>query len=148
MKNLRFIFYGIIFSIILTKVEAISWFRINEMFNFQSFHMFGVLFSGIIVAAIGMIILKRFNLVAPKKKPLRLKANVLGGLLFGIGWGITGACTGPLFSLIGLQLWPSLIVLGGALAGTFVYALTKSKLPHDYEKRNAADKNAAGALEV
>lgn len=145
MKYLRYLFYGIIFSVILIKTEAISWFRINEMFNFQSFHMYGVLFSGIGVAAIGIFLLKQKKIIEPKQKPLQLQANILGGLSFGIGWGITGACTGPLYSLIGLQIWPALIVLGGALLGTFIYGLTKSKLPHSYEKRNKTDKVASKA---
>lgn len=133
MKNIRYIFYGIIFSIILIKVEAISWFRINEMFHFQSFHMYGVLLSGIGVAAIGILLFKRFKIADPQPKEIELPANVLGGLSFGLGWGITGACTGPLYALIGLQIAPALIVLGGALLGTAIYALLKHKLPHSLE---------------
>lgn len=143
MRYLKYIIYGSIFSIILIKTEAISWFRINEMFNFQSFHMYGVLLSGIAVAAIGIFILKKRKIVEPKQKPIQLQANILGGISFGVGWGITGACTGPLYSLIGLQIWPALVVLAGALIGTFVYALTKSKLPHTYEKRNKSNKIAS-----
>lgn len=146
MKNLRFILYGVVFSIILIKVEAISWFRIQEMFYFQSFHMYGVLFSGIIVALIGIQILKRFNLIEVKQKPLQLPANIIGGLSFGIGWGITGACSAPLYSLIGLQLWPATIALLGALLGTFLYALLKHKLPHIYETRNKTNKNTSQAF--
>lgn len=146
MKNLRFIIYGIVFSIILIKVEAISWFRIQEMFHFQSFHMYGVLLSGIAVALIGIQLLKRKGIVETKQKPSQLPANILGGLSFGIGWGITGACTGPLYSLIGLQLWPATVVLVGALLGTFVYAITKKKLPHNYETRNKTSKNTSRAF--
>lgn len=135
MKNIRYIIYGIIFSIILIKVEAISWFRIQEMFYFQSFHMYGVLFSGIMVALIGIQVLKRFKLADPKPKELQLPANILGGLSFGIGWGITGACTGPLYAIIGLQVWPALVVLLAAFAGTYIYALTKKHLPHSYEAK-------------
>jgi len=130
MKNIRFIIYGIIFSIILIKVEAISWFRIQEMFYFQSFHMYGVLLSGILVAMIGIQLLKRTQKLELNSKPLQLKANILGGISFGLGWGITGACTGPLYSLIGLTIWPALVVLLGALLGTFIYAIAKKKLPH------------------
>lgn len=146
MKNLRFIVYGIVFAIILTKVEAISWFRINEMFNFESFHMYGVLFSAIAVAAIGRVVLRATGVIEKKQqKPLELPANVIGGLLFGVGWGITGACTGPLYSLIGLHIWPALLVLLGALVGTFIYAALRSKLPHKYEKRNQVSQNTSKA---
>lgn len=130
MKNIRFIIYGIIFSIILIKVEAISWFRIQEMFYFQSFHMYGVLLSGILVAMIGIQILKRTQKLELNAKPLQLKANILGGISFGLGWGITGACTGPLYSLIGLTVWPALVLLLGAILGTFIYAFAKKRLPH------------------
>lgn len=143
MKNVKYILYGIVFSIILIKVEAISWFRIQEMFRFQSFHMYGVLLSGIAVAAIGLRVLKSRGVVDPKPKPLQLQANILGGLSFGLGWGITGACTGPLYSLIGLNITPAIAVLGGALLGTFVYALLKKKLPHHYEKRNETSANTS-----
>lgn len=130
MKNIRYIIYGIIFSIILIKVEAISWFRIQEMFYFQSFHMYGVLLSGILVAMIGIQILKCTHQLELSAKPLQFKANMLGGISFGLGWGITGACTGPLYSLIGLSIWPAITVLIGALLGTFIYALVKKNLPH------------------
>ena len=130
MKALKFILYGIIFSVILIKVEAISWFRIQEMFYFQSFHMYGVLLSGIGVAFIGVQIIKKVSEIEVKPKPLQLYANILGGISFGIGWGITGACTGPLYSLIGLKVWPAVTVLVGALLGTFIYAGLKKRLPH------------------
>lgn len=130
MKAFRYIIYGVIFSIILIKVEAISWFRIQEMFYFQSFHMYGVLLSGILVAMIGVQLIKKFSSIELKSKPLQVKANILGGLSFGIGWGITGACTGPIYSMIGLTIWPALMVLIGALLGTFIYAFLQKKLPH------------------
>ncbi len=126
MKNIRFIGYGIIFSIILIKSEAISWYRIYEMFHFQSFHMYGLLFSGIVVALIGL----KFLGIHTIPKDTQLVANVLGGISFGIGWGITGACTGPIFSLIGLNLGPNLLVLLGALTGTVLYAGIRNKIPH------------------
>jgi uncharacterized membrane protein YedE/YeeE len=141
MKSLRYVLYGIVFSIILIKVEAISWFRIQEMFYFQSFHMYGVLISGIAVAFVGIKILKKSKGIETKPKELQLTANILGGLSFGVGWGITGACSGPLYSLIGLQIWPATVVLGGALLGTFVYGFTKRKLPHNYAKRNKTNTN-------
>ena len=130
MKSVKYIIFGIVFAIILIKVEAISWFRIQEMFRFQSFHMYGVLLSGILVALVGVQLLKRFSSIEFKTKPIQLSANLLGGVCFGIGWGITGACTGPLYSLIGLNVWPAFVVLLGALLGTFIYALIKKWLPH------------------
>jgi uncharacterized membrane protein YedE/YeeE len=130
MKSLKYILYGIIFAIILIKVEAVSWFRIQEMFYFQSFHMYGVLFSGILVAMIGVFIIRKFSSIEVKPKPLQFRANTIGGICFGIGWGITGACTGPLYSLIGLSISPAIIVLLGAFGGTFIYAILKKHLPH------------------
>lgn len=128
--NLRYLIYGTIFGIILIKVEAITWFRIQEMFYFDSFHMYGVLGSGILTAFLGLQLLKKFKGITSQPKPLEWKANATGGLLFGLGWGITGACTGPLFTLIGLQIWPALIILISAFLGTFIYAATKKYLPH------------------
>jgi len=136
MKYVRYIFYGIIFAIILIKVEAISWFRIQEMFHFQSFHMYGVLFSAIGVAMIGVQLIKWRNKsveeskqIPLSKKELRFKANLIGGILFGLGWAITGACPGPIYALIGLTIFPAVVVLVGALIGTYVYLTTKNKLP-------------------
>lgn len=135
MKNLKYILYGIIFSILLIKVEAISWFRIQEMFYFQSFHMYGVLFSAIGVAMIGVQLLKLRNKrisddrkIPFVKKAFNWKANILGGILFGLGWAITGACPGPIYGLIGLGILPAIVILVGALLGTFVYLSIRSKL--------------------
>lgn len=131
MKNIRVVFFGIIFSIILIKSEAISWFRIQEMFHFHSFHMYGVLFSGIVVAFLGLKLLKRVFNITTKGKETMLYANIIGGLIFGIGWGITGACTGPIYSHIGLTNYAMIIVLVGAFIGTYIYAFLKNKLPHN-----------------
>lgn len=134
--KLRYILYGIIFSIILIKVEAISWFRIQEMFLFESFHMYGVLFSGIFVALVGVQLIKfkdRNKSESDKtpfaKKPLRLKANLIGGILFGLGWAVTGACPGPIYALIGTGLFPAIFILIGALLGAFIFLKLKTKLP-------------------
>lgn len=137
MRFFRYLIYGIIFSIILIKVEAVSWFRIQEMFYFQSFHMFGVLFSAIGVALVGVQLIKirnkslnENNKIPFQPKPLRWKANLIGGVLFGIGWAITGACPGPIYALIGLNIFPAIVVLFGALLGTFLYLNIKNKLPN------------------
>lgn len=137
MKNLIYIPFGVVFSIILIKSEAISWFRIQEMFYFESFHMYGLLMSGITVALFGIQILKFRNKqlnegcqIQITPKAIQPKANIAGGILFGLGWGITGACTGPIFSLIGVHVWPAFVILFGALAGTLIYAFFKDRLPH------------------
>jgi len=136
MKYIRYIFYGIIFSIILIKVEAISWFRIQEMFYFKSFHMYGVLFSAIGIALIGVQIIKGTNKnkdeqkkIPLAKKELRLTPNIIGGILFGLGWAITGACPGPIYALIGLQIFPALVILLGAIIGTYLFLKFKNYLP-------------------
>ncbi|MBK7129344.1 MAG: YeeE/YedE family protein [Crocinitomicaceae bacterium] len=135
MKYARYIFYGIVFAIILIKVEAISWYRIQEMFLFHSFHMYGVLFSAIGVALLGVQLIKFYNQkrdeknkIELKKKELNLKANILGGIIFGLGWGITGACPGPIYALIGLDILPAVVVLLGALVGTYFFLIFKRKL--------------------
>jgi len=130
MKRIRYFIFGIIFSVILIKVEAVSWYRIQEMFYFESFHMYGVLLSGIGVAFVGFWLIRKSGIRTLTKKPLQPYANAFGGILFGIGWGITGACSGPVYALIGLQVWPAVLVLIGALTGTFMYALIRNKLPH------------------
>lgn len=129
-KAMRYILFGIIFSVILVKVEAISWFRIQEMFYFESFHMYGVLFSGILVAGITLRFYEKRKNFKLEHKPLTPYANAIGGLCFGLGWGITGACSGPLYALIGLNITPAIVVLIAAIVGTLIYALLKSKLPH------------------
>jgi len=136
MKNIRFIIYGIIFAIILIKVEAISWFRIQEMFYFQSFHMYGVLLSAIGVTMIGIQLIKFRNKNLPEekkipivKKEFRWKANLIGGIIFGLGWAIAGACPGPIYALLGLAIFPAVAILIGALIGTSLYLKLKNKLP-------------------
>jgi len=130
MTFAKFFIFGVSFSIVLIKVEAISWFRIQEMFYFQSFHMYGVLLSGIGVAMVGFWLIKKVGKIEISPKPLQPFANVIGGVLFGLGWGITGACSGPVYALIGLNVWPALIVLAGALIGTVIYGYLRKYLPH------------------
>ena len=137
MKTLITIILGAAFGIILIESQAISWYRIQEMFYFQSFHMYGLLGSAIATGAISIFLLKQFKVksiykkpIETKAKPLTWKANLIGGTIFGLGWGLTGACSAPLFILIGLSWEIGLILLLGALSGTLFYALLKNNLPH------------------
>lgn len=130
MKNLRFVIYGVLFALVLIKSEAISWYRIYEMFHFQSFHMYGLLFSAIGTAAIGFYLANRTKENPTPVKPLQWKANLGGGMLFGLGWGITGACTAPLFILAIMYPASAIVAVVGALAGTYLYAFSKPYLPH------------------
>lgn len=137
MKIIITILLGFYFGFILTKAQAISWYRIQEMFYFKSFHMYGLLGSAIATGALSLFIIKRFKLksidknpIVVKDKPYTWKANLFGGLIFGFGWGLTGACSAPLYILIGISWKLGLILLLGALIGTYFYAVLKDKLPH------------------
>ena len=137
MKNIKFLFIGIIFGIILSKSEVISWYRIFEMFKFQSFHMFGIIGSAVIT---GMVLFYFFNKgtiknyvgdkieIEPKKKGF--SRNIIGGTIFGLGWALAGACPGPMFILLGRGVASIIIVITGGLIGAFLYHAIKSKLPH------------------
>ena len=135
MKNLKFLFLGALFGIILIKSEVVSWFRIQEMFRLQAFHMYGIIGSAIVVGMISILIIKRFNIktinseeiVIPKKE--FHWGNIYGGLIFGLGWAITGACPGPLFALLGSGFYVISITLFSAIVGTWVYGLVRHKLP-------------------
>lgn len=136
MKNLKFLVLGIVFGFILIKGEVISWFRIQEMFRFQSFHMYGVICSAIVIGMISILIIKKFNIktisgeeikIAPKEFT---KGNVIGGLMFGLGWAMTGACPGPLYALIGSGSLIVIVILLSAVFGTYIYGVLKDKLPH------------------
>ena len=137
MKNIKFLFIGILFGIILSKAEVISWYRIYEMFKFQSFHMYGIIGSAI---ALGMVLFYFFKKgsiktqtgdkieIAPKKKGF--SRNIIGGILFGLGWALAGACPGPMFILLGRGVVSIIVVIFGALLGVFLYHAIKNKLPH------------------
>ncbi len=136
MKNFKFLVLGIVFGFILIKGEVISWFRIQEMFRFQSFHMYGVICSAIVIGMISILIIKKFNIktfsgaeikIAPKEFT---KGNIIGGLLFGLGWAMTGACPGPLYALIGSGSLIVIVILLSAVFGTYMYGVLKDKLPH------------------
>jgi len=133
---IKYILAGIFFGTILVKSEVVSWFRIQEMFRFQAFHMYGIIGSAVITAALSVWLIKMFKVrsaegeqisVQPKKFH---KGLIPGGLLFGTGWALTGACPGPIFALIGSGQWAFVVVLLSAIAGTYVYGLLYKKLPH------------------
>jgi uncharacterized protein len=134
--NVKYLVAGILFGIILVKAEVISWFRIQEMFRLQSFHMYGVIGSAVVIGIISLQIIKRLKLksiygetiILPQKK--FNKGQVFGGLIFGFGWAITGACPGPLFAQIGTGLMVVIVTLLSAIGGTWIYGLLREKLPH------------------
>ncbi|MEO7121399.1 MAG: DUF6691 family protein [Ginsengibacter sp.] len=134
--NFKYFFVGIFFGIILVKSEVISWFRIQEMFRLESFHMYGVIGSAIGTGIISILIIKKFNIKTIQGEKIKLypkkfhKGQVYGGLIFGFGWALTGACPGPLFALIGTGALVISITLSSAIAGTWVYGMLRDKLPH------------------
>jgi uncharacterized membrane protein YedE/YeeE len=136
VANIKYAIAGILFGIILVKAEVISWFRIQEMFRLQSFHMYGVIGSAVVVGVISILLIKKFNVKSIDGEPIILepkkfnKGQVYGGLLFGFGWAITGACPGPLFAQIGTGATVITATLLSAIAGTWVYGKFKDKLPH------------------
>ena len=137
MRLIRFLLVGVLFGVVMTKSEAISWYRIQEMFRFDGFHMYGII--GVAVIS-GIIIHQYFNrnqvfdsdgeLINIKEKPKTYKASLLGGSLFGLGWAMTGACPGPLYVLFGHGNLIILAVILSALLGAFCYGILRSKLPH------------------
>ncbi len=138
MQQSKFLMSGTIFGFILVKGEVISWFRIQEMFRFQSFHMYGIIGSAILIGIVSLIIIKSFKLrdihgepieIAPKN-PRQLYRLTIGGLLFGFGWALTGACPGPMFALLGSGVTVFSVVLLSALLGTYVYGVLQNRLPH------------------
>jgi uncharacterized membrane protein YedE/YeeE len=136
MKVFKYLLVGFVFGIVLTKSEAVSWYRIYEMFQFQSFHMYGIIMVAIGTGIIGLQIIKRKQIKDIKGLPIVIadkeKGSLrywIGGLLFGLGWALVGSCPGPIFILIGAGFYSVLLVLIGALIGTFIYGVLKDKLP-------------------
>lgn len=134
--NLKYLITGILFGIFFVKAEVVSWFRIQEMFRLQSFHMYGIIGSAILVGAISVWLIKKFNVKTiygekiefhPKKFN---KGQIYGGLIFGLGWAITGACPGPLFAQIGTGATVIVVTLVSAILGTWLYGFLREKLPH------------------
>ncbi|MBC7571874.1 MAG: YeeE/YedE family protein [Spirosoma sp.] len=134
--NWKFSLVGIFFGIVFVKAEVISWFRIQEMFRLDSFHMYGVIGTAVLVGMISLQLIKRFNIKTVQGDPISVapkqfsKGQIYGGLLFGFGWAITGACPGPLFAQIGAGYSVVAVTLLSAIAGTWVYGAIQRKLPH------------------
>jgi uncharacterized membrane protein YedE/YeeE len=135
MRLLIYILIGTFFGIVLAKAEIISWFRIVEMFRFESFHMYGVIGSAVVLGIISIAILKRID--RKGKEPFQFsqqekswKKYLFGGTIFGLGWAMTGACPGPLFINAGAGFYTFFIAIGAAILGTFCYGLLAKKLPH------------------
>lgn len=137
MKNLKYLLVGVLFGITLSKAEVISWFRIYEMFKLQSFHMFGVIGTAVVL---GFFIMRGFNSkvlksatgakIRVEEKKKGTPRNLIGGIIFGLGWALGGACPGPIFILVGKGVVSILVVLLGALLGALLYHMLKFKLPH------------------
>jgi len=134
--NLKYLVVGILFGIVFVKAEIISWFRIQEMFRLQSFHMYGVIGTAILTGMISILIIKKFNIKTIHGEPISIapkkfnKGQIYGGLIFGFGWAITGACPGPLFAQIGTGALVVTVTLLSAIFGTWVYGYFREKLPH------------------
>ena len=136
LSNLKYMIVGIAFGIVFVKAEIISWFRIQEMFRLHSFHMYGVIGTAVVVGMISVLIIKKYKIHTFYGEKIKLtpktfnKGQIYGGLLFGFGWAMTGACPGPLFAQIGSGFGVVAVTLLSAVAGTWVYGLLKAKLPH------------------
>jgi len=136
VKNIKYLFIGLLFGVVLVKSQVISWFRIQEMFRLQAFHMYGIIGSAIVVGMLSILIIKRFGIKTLSGGEVIIQpktfswGNVYGGLIFGLGWAITGACPGPLFAQIGSGILVTAVTLLSAIAGTWVYGLLRNKLPH------------------
>ena len=137
MKNLLALILGTLFGVILVKAEVLSWFRIQEMFAFQSFHMYGIIGSAVVVGAISVLIIRSLgirsiegNVIEVKDKAPNYKSAYLGGTVFGLGWAMTGACPGPLYALIGCGTTIMVLAVVSGIIGVYVYAALRDRLPH------------------
>lgn len=137
MKIVKYLIVGFVFGIVLTKSEAVSWYRIYEMFQFQSFHMYGIIMMAVTTGFTGLQLIKKFQIKNRKGSPIVIAEKEkgsfrywIGGLLFGLGWSMVGACPGPVFILLGAGFYSLFLVLFGALTGTFIYGLIRNYLPH------------------
>ncbi|MEN8798379.1 MAG: DUF6691 family protein [Flavobacteriaceae bacterium] len=137
MKYLKFLLVGIFFGIVLVKSEAVSWYRIYEMFKFQAFHMYGIIGSAVILGVIAVWLIKKSKLKSTEGSTIDLPPKdkvvtryLAGGIIFGLGWALAGACPGPMYVLVGTGVLSMIIVIAAAVLGTFVYGLLKDRLPH------------------
>lgn len=137
MRLIKFLLVGILFGVVMTKSEAVSWFRIQEMFRFQSFHMYGIIGVAVVAGAIIHFLIKKSGMknvdgtpIQFADKPKTYVASILGGTFFGLGWAMTGACPGPLYTLLGQGNLIILVIIGSALLGSLAYGAMRSKLPH------------------
>ena len=137
MRTVIYLFIGILFGITMFKSEAASWFRIYEMFKFEAFHMYGIIGSALIIGIVVVALIKRFNiksffgdtiLFIPKEKTFG--RYLVGGVIFGLGWALAGACPGPMFTLVGAGYLPILLVIAMAILGTYLYGVLRDKLAH------------------
>ena len=137
MKGLKFILAGVFFGIVMSKSEAISWYRIQEMFRFQSFHMFGIIGTAVALGMLAIYLIKKYQIKDIEGKVIQIpdkekgwKRALFGGVIFGLGWALSGACPGPMFINVGQGYFVFLFIIFGAILGTYVYGLIKDKLPH------------------
>ncbi len=137
MKYVKFLLTGVFFGIIMTKAEIISWYRIYEMFRFESFHMYGIIGSAVILGVLMVQWMKRTQLKDIEGKTIQFNPKnqsitryLVGGTIFGLGWALAGACPGPMFVLVGYGYLSLLLVILGAIFGTLVYGLLRPRLPH------------------
>ena len=137
MKFVKFLLLGVFFGVVMAKSEAISWFRIQEMFRFQSFHMYGIIGTAVILGVIGVALIKKFqmrdfhgNPIIFHPKDKSIVRYLAGGTIFGLGWALSGACPGPMVVNIGYGFLTMSIVFLFAIVGTYLYGVFKEKLPH------------------
>ena len=137
MKYISYLSIGTLFGIIMTKSQAISWYRIYEMFRFDSFHMYGIIGSAVILGVIGVALIKKFKLKSTEGTPIiflpknmSIPRYLIGGTIFGLGWAMTGACPGPIYTLLGNGYGVILVVLLSAVLGTLTYGILRKRLPH------------------
>lgn len=137
-EYIKYLLAGTLFGFVLVKSEVVSWFRIQEMFRFDSIHMYGIIGLAVVIGMISIQIIKRYNMkdlegkpiVIPPKDPTQLRRYVIGGTLFGLGWALLGACPGPIFALLGSGLGIMVVPILAAVAGTYTYGWMEDKLPH------------------
>lgn len=137
MKHLPYLLIGLLFGFVMVKSEAASWYRIQEMFRFESFHMYGIILSAVVTSFLATQLLQALAQGNPKRPAFRITPKqpgwqryLMGGTLFGLGWGLAGACPGPMFALLGAGIFPMVVMLLFAVLGTYLYGKFQAQLPH------------------